>query len=185
MSNPRKSIHMSANKLALGLALALIAAMPAAAQIPVQDTGVMLQTLSTQPTVGSEIRRGGKAGFHCWGSMAASIKVLDQCVDAAINQNTLANTQYEAPFDLGVFVTAWDEALIKMTSKLDIDVREHAEIAEKAKYYFVQYVVLRKELGLTDDQVIASMGMARNIVGKDMTYWETHPEILKPNWKLP
>jgi hypothetical protein len=164
--------------LLAGTAVAMLVAGPLAASPPLPvDTGIMSTAIFAQPTIGSEVRRGGHVGTDCW-NPGKPIAVMDACFSAAMKQNRIANAWWSTPFDLGVYAEAWSECDIIREHPPSVDQTERKDIDQRCRYYYAQYINCRDELHVTDDQVIASISWAAEYIKPRLKYWYDHRKEL-------
>jgi hypothetical protein len=115
--------------------------------------------VTSQPTVRSEIKRGWDAAFDCGLKGGPfEIEAAADCFDAAQRENRQKmSTGYE-PFAVGCYFGAWSHFRIVADVLKSHPVGNAATAEHRAEGFWKSYRENAKSLGLTDDDVLETVG---------------------------
>jgi hypothetical protein len=118
-----------------------------------------------KPTLRSEIKRGLDAAGDCVKGVLA-LDAMSDCIFKSWSDNRQRMGAGTDAFDLGLSFGAWLHATLSgetLAGTPDFD-QQAQHVAMTKKIFWSAYVDIRKEVNLTDDQVIEAAGLkAQNL----------------------
>jgi len=121
-------------------------------------------SLNDRPTVGSEVKRGFKAAFHCMTSNNPFARKIADCVDDAASNDEQRHAD-STPFRLGLYYGACVNLSTLVKTDTDLQKKNSAARADleyakiDLKYAYEQFRLVQKKIGLSDEQVVQGTGM--------------------------